>query len=178
MRAAVGAGVILTLDPNQSYGVKQMMAAFARMEPHDIALIEQPLPASDRAGMKLLTDTLPVAIEADESAVTVADVLALVSGRMVDVINLKVTKLGGLRNFLAAVQICETGNVACRVGATFGPALLQSVALQAASCIASLPYGCELAEHLHLHDDPFTPLPVMDGEMRLPSGPGCGVDYV
>ena len=178
VRAAAGAGVTLTLDPNQSYGVKQMMSAFARMEAHDIALIEQPLPASDRAGMKLLTDTLPVAIEADESAVTVADVLALVSDRMVDVINLKVTKLGGLRNFLAAVQICETGNVACRVGATFGPALLQSVALQAASCVASLPYGCELAEHLHLRDDPFTPLPVIGGEMSLPSGPGCGVDYV
>ena len=178
VRAAAGAGVTLTLDPNQSYGVKQMMSAFARMEQYDIALIEQPLPASDWAGMKLLTDTLPVAIEADESAGTLDDVLALVSGRMVDVINLKVTKLGGLRKFLAAVQICETGNVACRVGATFGPALLQSVALQAAACIGSLPHGCELAEHLHLRDDPFTLLPVIDGDMALPTGAGCGVGYV
>jgi L-alanine-DL-glutamate epimerase-like enolase superfamily enzyme len=177
VRAAVGPDVCMTLDPNQSYRAKQMMAAFARMERHDIALIEQPLPASDWAGMKLLTTTLPVAIEADESALTVADVLRLVSDRVVDVINLKVAKLGGLRKFAAAVAICETGDVACRVGATFGPALLQASALHAAACIGSLPYGCELSEHLHLDDDPFTPLPVIDGAVTLPSGAGCGVAY-
>jgi L-alanine-DL-glutamate epimerase-like enolase superfamily enzyme len=177
VRSAAGPDVCLTLDPNQSYGVKQMMGAFARMERHDIALIEQPLPASDWAGMKLLTDTLPVAIEADESALTLDDVLRLVSGRVVDVINLKVAKLGGLRKFAAAVAICEAGNVVCRVGATFGPALLQATALHAAACVGNLPYGCELGEHLHLCDDPFTPLPVLDGAVALPSGAGCGVAY-
>jgi L-alanine-DL-glutamate epimerase-like enolase superfamily enzyme len=177
VRAAAGPGVVLTLDPNQSYGAKQMMAAFARMERHDIALIEQPLPASDWAGMKLLTDTLPVSIEADESAATLDDVLRLVGGRVVDVINLKVAKLGGLRKFAAAVAICEAGHVVCRVGATFGPALLQAHALQAAACVASLPFGCELGEHLHLRDDPFTALPVVDGMIALPDGAGCGVVY-
>ena len=177
VRAAAGPDVVLTLDPNQSYGAKQMMAAFARMERQDIALIEQPLPASDWTGMKLLTDTLPVAIEADESAATLDDVLRLVSGRVVDVINLKVAKLGGLRKFAAAVAICEAGHVGCRVGATFGPALLQAHALQAAACVASLPFGCELGEHLHLCDDPFTALPVVDGMIALPDGAGCGVVY-
>jgi L-alanine-DL-glutamate epimerase-like enolase superfamily enzyme len=175
--ARVMEDVAITLDPNQSYGAKTMMAAFARMERHDIVLIEQPVPASDWAGLKLLTHTLPVAIEADESALTVHDVLRLVSERVVDVINLKVAKLGGLRKFAAAVAICETGNMACRVGATFGPALLQATALHAASCIASLPYGCELAEHLHLCDDPFTALPVIAGAVHLPAGAGCGVTY-
>jgi L-alanine-DL-glutamate epimerase-like enolase superfamily enzyme len=177
VRAAAGPDVVLTLDPNQSYSAKQMMAAFARMERQDIALIEQPLPASDWAGMKLLTDTLPVAIEADESAATLDDVLRLVSGRVVDVINLKVAKLGGLRKFAAAVAICEAGHVGCRVGATFGPALLQAHALQAAACVGSLPFGCELGEHLHLCDDPFTALPVVDGTIALPDGAGCGVVY-
>jgi L-alanine-DL-glutamate epimerase-like enolase superfamily enzyme len=177
VRAAAGPGVIMTLDPNQSYGAKQMMAAFKGMERHDIALIEQPVPAADWAGLKLLTSSLPVAIEADESALTVHDVLRLVSERVVDVVNLKVAKLGGLRKFAAAVAICETGNVACRVGATFGPALLQATALHAAACIRQLPYGCELAEHLHLCGDPFTPLLVVDGALALPDGPGCGVTY-
>jgi L-alanine-DL-glutamate epimerase-like enolase superfamily enzyme len=177
VRAAVGPEVRLTLDPNQSYRAKQMIAAFARMERHDIALIEQPVPASDWAGLKMLTATLPVAIEADESALTVADVLRLVSERVVDVINLKVAKLGGLRNFAAAVAICESGHVACRVGATFGPALLQATALHAAACIKHLPYDCELSEHLHLQDDPFTALPVIDGAITLPDGVGCGVSY-
>ena len=177
VRAAVGEGVALTLDPNQSYNAKQMIAAFGRMERYGIALIEQPVPAADFAGLALLTRTLPVAIEADESAQSVRDVFRLVSERAVDVINLKVTNLGGIRRFLQAVRICEAGEVGCRIGAAFGPALLQGMALQAACVVRRLPYACELSEHLHLRDDPFTPLPVQDGQLRLPSGPGCGVTY-
>ena len=59
----------------------------------------------------------------------------------------------------------------------FGPALLQATSLQAASVIRRLPYACELSEHLHLRDDPFTPLAVQDGSLLLPDGPGCGVTY-
>ena len=177
VRAAVGDGVVLTLDPNQSYSAKQLIAAFPKMERHDIALIEQPVPAADIAGLALLTRTLPVAIEADESAQSVRDVFRLVSERMVDVINLKVTNLGGLRHFMEAVRICEAGQVACRMGAAFGPALMQAMSLQAACIPKALPYACELSEHLHLQDDPFTALPVQDGMLALPTGPGCGVTY-
>ena len=119
VRQAVGSDARLTLDPNQSYGAKQMMRAFARMERHDIALIEQPVPAADWAGLALLTRTLPVDIEADESAQTLHDVQRLVAERVVDVINLKVTKLGGLRRFMQAVHVCEAGEVGCRMGAAF-----------------------------------------------------------
>lgn len=177
VRSAAGAGVSLTLDPNQSYNAKQMMGAFARFERHDIALIEQPVPAADWAGLALLTRSLPVAIEADESAQTVHDVFRLVSDRVVDVINLKVTKLGGLRRFVQAVHICEAGGVLCRVGAAFGPALMQAMSLHAASLVKALPHACELSEHQHLLDDPFTELPVHEGVISVPQGPGCGVGY-
>ncbi len=177
VRSAVGAQVALTLDPNQSYDAKRLIRIFARMEPHDVSLIEQPVPAADFAGLALLTRTLPVAIEADESAQTVRDVFRLVSERAVDVINLKITNLGGIRRFLQAMRICEAGEVGCRMGAAFGPALLQATSLQAACVIRHLPYACELSEHLHLRDDPFTPLPVEDGCLLLPAGAGCGIGY-
>jgi L-alanine-DL-glutamate epimerase-like enolase superfamily enzyme len=177
VRDAAGPGVKLTLDPNQSYDAKQMMGAFARMERHDIALIEQPVPAADWSGLALLTRTLPVAIEADESAQTVQDVFRLVADRACDVINLKITKLGGLRRFMQAVRICEAGNVGCRVGAAFGPSLLQAMSMQAASVVKALPFACELSEHLHLLDDPFTGLLVDKGVIDVPRVAGCGVDF-
>jgi L-alanine-DL-glutamate epimerase-like enolase superfamily enzyme len=177
VRDASGPDIALTLDPNQSYNAKQMMLAYARFERHDIALIEQPVPAADWRGLALLTRSLPVAIEADESAQTVHDVFRLVADRMVDVINLKLTKLGGLRHFVEAVRICEAGGVVCRVGAAFGPALMQAMSLQAASVIKALPHACELAEHQHLLDDPFTDLPVVQGTLAVPQGPGCGTVY-
>jgi L-alanine-DL-glutamate epimerase-like enolase superfamily enzyme len=177
VRDAVGPEVKLTLDPNQSYAAKSFMRAFAQMERHDICLVEQPVPATDWAGLALLTQSLPVAIEADESAQTVHDVFRLVAERVVDVINLKPTKLGGLRRFVQAMHICEAGNVACRVGAAFGPALLQAMNVQAASVLEAMPYACELSEHQHLLDDPFTDLPVTEGHIAVPGGPGCGIGW-
>lgn len=177
VRDAVGPAVVLTLDPNQAYSTKQMMSAFARMERHGIALIEQPVPAADWTGLALLTRTLPVAIEADESAQTVQDVQRLASDGVVDVINLKITKLGGLTRFRQAVQLCEAAGVGCRLGAAFGPALLQAVSAHAASTICALPYACELAEHLHLLDDPFEAFTVERGQVRVPTGAGTGIAY-
>ncbi len=177
VRAAVGPAVTLTLDPNQSYNVKQMMMAFAKMESYDISLIEQPVPAADWRGLALLTRSLPVAIEADETAQTVHDVFRIATDRVADVVNLKVTKLGGLRHFVEAVRICEAANIVCRVGAAFGPALMQAASVQAASVVKSLPFACELSEHLHLRDDPFTELPVERGGIAVPLGAGCGVKF-
>jgi L-alanine-DL-glutamate epimerase-like enolase superfamily enzyme len=94
---------------------------------------------------------------------------------MCDVINLKVTKLGGIRNTLKAVAICEAGGVGCRLGAAFGPSLLQAVSAHIAAAFRRLEYPCELAEHLHLLDDPFTPLPVENGAVTVPSESGSGV---
>jgi len=177
IRAAVGSGVTLTLDPNQTYSAKGFMSAWRHLEKLDIALVEQPVPAADWAGLALLTRSLPVAIEADESVETVADVLRVVEGRVADVVNLKLTKLGGVRNFVTAARILEAGQVATRMGAAFGPSLLQGASAHAAASLRHMPFACELSEHDHLHDDPFTGLPIEDGFVAVPAGPGCGVTY-
>ena len=79
------------------------------MEPYNIDLVEQPVPTSDLAGLKLVTQNVAIAVEADKSAMSVSDVLKLVSERIVDAVSLKVPKLGGLRNALLAARICEAG---------------------------------------------------------------------
>ena len=43
--------------------------------------------------------------------------MTLVSNRIVDAVSLKIQKLGGLRNALAAARICEAGKVKYRLGA-------------------------------------------------------------
>ena len=174
VRQAVGNDVMLMVDTNMAYAAKSFIRTFSRIDRYDIALVEQPVAASDTAGLKLITATLPVPIEADESAGSVADVYDLVTQRAVDVINLKVTKLGGLRNVMTAVNICEAGGVSCRLGAAFGPSLLQSFSAHLAGIFRELPFPCELTEHLHLHDDPFTEFPCANGTVTVPAGEGCG----
>jgi L-alanine-DL-glutamate epimerase-like enolase superfamily enzyme len=175
-RAALGPAVKLTLDPNQSYSAKGFLKAWPTFEPHDIALVEQPVPAADLGGLALLTRVLPVAVEADESAASLADVTRLAQERTVDVVNLKIPKLGGVQTMLAAIAVCEANGIGCRIGTSFGPSLLQAFATHVAARITRLEHACELAEHLHLLDDPFTTLPVENGMVPVPTAPGTGVD--
>ena len=105
IRAEVGKDILLTLDPNQSYLPKDAISALRRMEPDDVYLVEQPVPASDLRGLELVTRSVTQLVEADESAVTVNDVLQLATHRIVDAVSLKIPKLGGLRNAMLAAKI-------------------------------------------------------------------------
>lgn len=175
IRAEVGKDVLLTLDPNQSYLAKDAISALRRMEPDEVYLVEQPVPASDLRGLELVTRSVTQLVEADEAAVTLDDVLQLATRRIVDAVSLKIPKLGGLRNALLAARICHSAGIACRVGATFGPRLMAAHGVHFAAALPRLDLPCELAEFDHLHDDPFEGLEVESGSIAVPQTPGSGV---
>lgn len=175
IREEVGADVGLTIDANQSYTPKDAIRAINGMVPFNIALAEQPVAAGDLRGLKLVTDSVSVTVEADEAADSLDQVFALVQGRMVDAVSLKITKLGGLRNTIAAARICEAGGIRYRIGAHVGSRLLASCAVHMAATLPGIWYACELTEFDRLLDDPFEGLEVENGVVRLPEGPGCGV---
>ena len=175
VRKQVGCDVHLTVDANQSYSVKDAVAALTRMAEFDIDIAEQPVAAGDLAGLKLVTQSVPITVEADESAASLSDVMQLVSNRVVDAVSLKIPKLGGLRNTLAAARICEAGHVRYRMGAAVGSRLLSAQAMHLAATLPGADYACELGEFDRLLDDPFEGIEIADGRLALPTGTGSGV---
>jgi L-Ala-D/L-Glu epimerase len=175
VRAQVGGDVRLTVDANQSYTAKAAVSALMRIAEYGIDLVEQPVPVADRRGLKLVTDFVPIAVEADEAAGSLAEIYELVSGEMVDAVSLKIPKLGGLRNTLAAARVCEAAGVRYRLGAAVGSRLLAAQALHLACALTGVDYACELGEFDRLLDDPFEGLEVERGVLKLPPGPGSGV---
>jgi len=175
IRRQVGDGVHLTIDANQSYEVKDAIRALTRMAEYDIDLAEQPVAIDDLAGMKLVTDSVPVTVEADESAGSLEQVMHLVANRIVDAVSLKIPKLGGLRNTLAAARICEAGHVKYRLGAAVGSRLLSAQAMHLAAALPGVDYACELGEFDRLLEDPFEGIEIENGVLRLPAGPASGV---
>src|SRR5215467_7335206 len=178
IRKQVGDGVHLTIDANQAYMPKDAIAAINRMAEHRIDLVEQPVDAEDFEGLALVTRTVPVTVEADEAAGSLRAVFELVSRRAVDAVSLKIPKLGGLRNTLAAARLCEAGHVRYRLGAAVGSRLLSAQALHFACAMPGVDYACELAEFDRLLDDPFEGLEVKDGMLKLPAGAGSGVNRI
>ena len=175
IRRQVGDGVHLTIDANQSYSVTDAIAALNRMAEFDIDLAEQPVAAGDLKGLRRVTDSVAVTVEADEAAATLTDVMRLVSERIVDAVSLKIPKLGGLRNTLAAARICEAGEVSYRMGAAVGSRLLSAQAMHLAATLPRLDYACELGEFDRLLDDPFEGIEIKNGCLALPKGAGSGV---
>lgn len=178
IRKQVGDDVHLTIDANQSYTAKDAIAALSRMAEHRIDLCEQPVDAGDIEGLALVTRTVPVTVEADEAAGSLRDIFELVCQRAVDAVSLKIPKLGGLRNTLAAARLCEAAHVQYRLGAAVGSRLLSAQALHLACAMPGVTYACELGEFDRLLDDPFEGLEVVNGVLTLPSGPGSGVRLI
>jgi L-Ala-D/L-Glu epimerase len=175
IRRAVGDRVHLTVDANQSYSVADAIDALNQMAQFAIDIAEQPVAASDHAGLKRVTDSVSVTVEADESASSVARVYELVRERCVDAVSLKIPKLGGLINTLAAARICEAGGVEYRMGAAVGSRLLSAHAMHLAATLPGIAYACELGEFARLNGDPFEGIEIENGRLNLPEGPGSGV---
>lgn len=175
VREACGPAMRLSVDANQAYRAKEFLPVLRGLEALGVDLIEQPVAAHDVGGLRFLRERSGAVIEADESAVTVPDILRLIAAEACDSINLKVFRLGGLRNTLLAARLCEAAGVSYRIGTAFGPRL---IAAQSAHLAASLPrisYPLELAEFEHLLNDPFEGLDVVQGRLPVPGGPGSGV---
>ncbi|OUV73436.1 MAG: hypothetical protein CBC83_05360 [Flavobacteriales bacterium TMED123] len=175
IRKRLGEEANLTVDANQAYSPKDAIAALNGMATYRLDLVEQPVAMDDYKGMKLVTDSVPVTVEADESAGSIQEVAHLVENRIVDAISLKVPKLGGLWNTLIAAQICKAGNIRYRFGAHVGSRLLNAHAMQLASSLPDLWYASEFGEFARLLDDPFEGIDVVGGFIQIPNAVGTGV---
>jgi L-alanine-DL-glutamate epimerase-like enolase superfamily enzyme len=175
IREELGPDLRLTIDANQSYTPKKAVQALTKMAAHDIDLVEQPVAATDLRGLKMVTEMVPIPVEADESAFSVEQVMILVRERIVDAISLKISKLGGLRNTFAAAKICEAGGILYRMGAHSGPMLLAAHGAQLAAALPEIWYACELTEFDGLAEDQWEGLKLVDGVLHIPDAPGCGV---
>jgi L-alanine-DL-glutamate epimerase-like enolase superfamily enzyme len=175
VRKAVGDSIRLTVDPNMSYAAKDAVAFVQRVAEYNVDMIEQPVREFDLEGLAEIKRGVSIAVEADESAFSPASAFNLAAHRTVDAISMKITKMGGLRNVFAVAKICEAAALGCRMGATVGSRLLTAHAVHLCAALPHLTYPSELAEFLHVMEDPFEGLEVRGGSIRVPDDVGAGV---
>jgi len=177
VRGRLGEAVTLTVDANQAYQADEAIRVCEALRPMGVVMMEQPVPAADIEGLCRVHAAGALPIEADEAIAGLPGLVRLIGMGDADSYNLKVHYLGGIRNTLIAVRLCEAAGVGYRFGAIFGPRLLAAQGVHVASVAGSIHAGAELAEFDHLLDDPFVGLEVEAGELAVPEGLGSGVDY-
>ncbi len=118
IRKGVGYEVALRIDANQGWTPKEAINALRNMEDENLQIefVEQPVPAWDIEGMKLVKDNISIPVLADESVFSPKEALNILEKRAADLINIKLMKTGGIYNALKICSLAEIYGVQCMIG--------------------------------------------------------------
>src|SRR5262249_34146493 len=91
----------LRVDANAAWTPKHALRMSELLLDYEVEFVEQPLPPHDLEGLRFVRERSPLPIIADESCLVAADVPKLAG--VVDGVNLKLSKCGGLREALKLI---------------------------------------------------------------------------
>lgn len=96
VREALGPQARIIIDANAGWRYIEALEVLRKVEPYDLAYVEQPLPWWDIDGMARLRKQVRTPIFADESAVELKHVHECIAKEAVDGFMIKIAKVGGL----------------------------------------------------------------------------------
>jgi O-succinylbenzoate synthase len=177
VRERFGDNVLLQVDANTAYTLADARH-LARLDPFDLLLIEQPLAEDDLHGHAELARLIRTPVCLDESVTSArgaADAIRLGACR---IINVKPGRVGGYLEArrIAAVAAANGVPVWCGGMVETGLGRAANAAL-AAGPEFTLPGDVSASDRFYARD--ITPPFVLeDGHIRVPDGPGLGVDVL
>ncbi len=169
-----GASIELQVDANGGWSLDQARQMLHSLQQSLVVLLEQPLapdadPERDREGFAALQPDCPMPLVADESCWDMEDLLRLAP--VVDGVNLKLLKTGGLSQALLMARIARCHGLDLMVGCYSDSRLLNGAAAQ----LLPLIRWPDLDSHLNLVDDPYIGLPLDADVLRPSPDPGLGI---
>lgn len=177
VRNVVGDATSMRADANQAYDVKTAIKVARHLEELGLDFFEQPINQSDLEGMAEVTRQVGVPVMADESAQTVADMLEIAKRRAADYVSIYVIGPGGLHNSKRMATIAEAARMRAYVGGALESCIGAAAGLHFAAASPAVDLGCEMSGQFLLTDDfGRQRIPMEDGALLVPTGPGLGVD--
>ena len=175
VRDVVGEDVFVSVDANQAYAPMQAVRVLRQLEDVRLGVVEQPVRRDDIRGMAFVRQNVSASIMADEGIETATDALRHIEAGAMDVVSIKIWKMGGLYRSQEIASVCRAANVGVHVGSTAGSQLLEAIQLHFCAALADLFGGAEIGEFESLTNDPASGLAVENGALRVPSAAGLGV---
>jgi L-alanine-DL-glutamate epimerase-like enolase superfamily enzyme len=176
IRRAVGPKVAIRIDANQGWSVPQAIYALRKMEPLGIEFCEQPVLATDTAGLRAVRTQSPISIMADEALFGPGDAIELIRAEACDTFNIKVMKAGGLLNSIRIAHIADAANMRCMVGCMLESNLALTAAAHVVASQANVVYADLDGNTEHVVDPIIGGMTVKAGALTLPEKPGLGCD--
>ncbi|GAA0449750.1 muconate/chloromuconate family cycloisomerase [Alkalibacillus silvisoli] len=165
------------IDPNGSWDRVNTVQAMDLLKEANIAFLEQPLAPHDFEGMARLSSMNSVPVMADESVQSIQDAYNLAKQFACNLFSLKIHKFGGLKNTVKVAAIAEAAGIDCFGGTSLESSIGTAASLHAFATVRNLSYGCEsFGPDWLKYDLVKEPLPINNGQISVPQGPGLGVE--
>ncbi len=178
IREKLGSEVSIRADANCGYTLAEAKSFCARVERLDagLELLEQPLEKHDLAGFRELRAATGIPIEVDESAYSLGMVGLILRQDAADIINTKCAKAGGIRGVRQWAAAAAAAGRQIVIGTEWGAGLKVAAKLHLGAAVENADPVVELTE-IMIHELLLKePLPLEDGYLRVPTGPGLGLE--
>ncbi len=174
VRERFGDDVVLQVDANAAYTLADARH-LAQLDPFGLLLIEQPLPEEDVAGHAALAAQIRTPVCLDESITSAAAAFDAIQRGACSIVNVKAGRVGGYLEAKRVHDVCAALGVPVWCGGMLETGLgrAANVALAALPNF-SLPGDTSASERYWRHDL-TRPFVLEDGCLRVPTGPGLGV---
>lgn len=176
IRDAVGYDVELRIDANQGWNAKEAIYTLRKMEDAglNIELVEQPVPAYDIEGLKLVTENVTIPVVADESIFSPRDAMTIMQTHAADLLNIKLMKTGGIHNALKICSAAEVYGIECMIGCMLEAKVSVTAAVHLA-CAKKIITKIDLDGPVLCSEDPIDGGAIFkDYKITLPDSPGFG----
>lgn len=177
VRERFGDDVLLQVDANTAYTLADARH-LARLDPFDLLLMEQPMAEDDILGHAQLAKLIQTPICLDESIESARDAASAISLGACSIINVKPARVGG---YLEARRIHDVA-AAHGVPVWCGGMLETGIGRAANVALAGLPNfvlpGDTSGSNRYYSQDLTEPFVLEDGHLRVPVGPGIGVEVL
>jgi L-alanine-DL-glutamate epimerase-like enolase superfamily enzyme len=146
------------------------------MEKFKLDGIEQPVAREDVRGMAFVRQHIGTPLMVDEGVLTSTDAMRLIEADAMDVVCIKLWKVGGFMKAREIASLCRSNNIGCHIGSTPGSQLLEAGQLQFAASTPDLAMGAEIGEFDEFTEDPASGLEIKGGALQVSDAPGLGVE--
>jgi L-alanine-DL-glutamate epimerase-like enolase superfamily enzyme len=168
VRDAVGAGMDIMVDANQSMTAPEAIRRAALLEPYDLSWFEEPLPAEDVAGHERLAAATRIPIAVGESMYSLGHFREYLQRGAAGIVQVDVSRIGGITPWLKVAHLAEAFNV------VVCPHFLMEIHV---SLVAAIPNG-RYVEHIpQLRAITTEQLRIVDGHAVAPDRPGLGIAW-